>query len=109
MSELIVREALGERRFEATDFPIAVGGAGSVIVMAGRPEGAEAFLGLHEDQLFVQPAEGSEVLHNGVRVESSTWLRRRSVWPLPAVGCLRPASRGSPWVVARVSWSASTD
>lgn len=79
MSELIVREALGERRFTGTDFPIAVGGHGSVIVMAGRPEGAEAYLGLHEDQLFVQPADGAEVLHNGVRVESSTWLRSGDV------------------------------
>lgn len=79
MSELIVREALGERRFAATDFPIAVGGQGSVIVMAGRPEGAEAYLGLHEDQLFVQPADGVEVLHNGVRVQNSTWLRSGDV------------------------------
>nr|WP_298718199.1 PEGA domain-containing protein [uncultured Steroidobacter sp.] len=79
MSELIVREALGERRFTATDFPIAVGGQGSAIVMAGRPEGAEAYLGLHEDQLFVQPADGAEVLHNGVPVQSSTWLRSGDV------------------------------
>ncbi|MBL8266367.1 PEGA domain-containing protein, partial [Steroidobacter sp.] len=79
MSELIVREALGERRFTATDFPIAVGGQGSAIVMAGRPEGAEAYLGLHEDQLFVQPADGAEVLHNGIRVQNSTWLRSGDV------------------------------
>lgn len=79
MSELIVREALGERRFTATDFPIAVGGQGSAIVMAGRPEGAEAYLGLHEDQLFVQPADGVEVLHNGVPVQNSTWLRSGDV------------------------------
>lgn len=79
MSELIVREALGERRFAATDFPIAVGGQGSAIVMAGRPEGAEAYLGLHEDQLFVQPADGAEVLHNGIRVQNSTWLRSGDV------------------------------
>ncbi|HWK49843.1 MAG TPA: hypothetical protein VNR40_08135, partial [Steroidobacter sp.] len=79
MSELIVREALGERRFTATDFPIAVGGQGSAIVMAGRPEGAEAYLGLHEDQLFVQPADGAEVLHNGVPVQGSTWLRSGDV------------------------------
>ena len=39
MSGLVVRESLGERRFAATEFPIAVGGAGSVIVMAGRPPG----------------------------------------------------------------------
>lgn len=79
MSELIVREALGERRFTATDFPIAVGGPGSAIVMAGRPEGAEAYLGVHEDQLFVQPADGAEILHNGVPVQSSTWLRSGDV------------------------------
>ena len=45
MSELVVRESLGERRFAATEFPIAVGGAGSAIVMAGRPPGPEAYLG----------------------------------------------------------------
>ena len=76
---LVVREALGERRFAVDDFPIAVGGPGSVIVMAGRPEGPEAYLGLHEDQLFVQPAEGAQVLHNGVPVQSSTWLRSGDV------------------------------
>ncbi len=79
MSELIVREALGERRFTATDFPIAVGGQGSAIVMAGRPEGAAAYLGMHEDQLFVQPADGADVLHNGVPVQNSTWLRSGDV------------------------------
>lgn len=80
MSGLVVREALGERRFAAADFPIAVGGAGSAIVMAGRPPGAEAYLGLHEDQLFVQPADGAaEVLHNGAPVRRSTWLRTGDV------------------------------
>jgi formylglycine-generating enzyme required for sulfatase activity len=76
---LVVREALGERRFAVEDFPIAVGGPGSVIVLAGRPEGPEAYLGLHEDQLFVQPAEGLQVLHNGIPVQSSTWLRSGDV------------------------------
>lgn len=75
MSELIVREALGERRFSAAELPLAVGGAGSTIVVAGRPEGVEAYLGIHEDQLFVQPAEGAQVLHNGLPIASSTWLR----------------------------------
>lgn len=75
MSGLTLREALGERRFATTDFPIAVGGEGSTVVMAGRPPGAEAYIGVHEDQLFVQPADGVEVLHNGVRVQNSTWLR----------------------------------
>jgi formylglycine-generating enzyme required for sulfatase activity len=84
LSQLVVRESLGERRFAATDFPIAVGGAGSAIVMAGRPPGPEAYLGLHEDQLFVQPANGAEILHNGVRVQNSTWLRSGDVVNLGA-------------------------
>ena len=75
MSELIVREALGERRFGASDFPLAFGGEGSTVVVAGRPEGAEAYLGIHEDQLFVQPADTAGVLHNGEPIRSSTWLR----------------------------------
>jgi formylglycine-generating enzyme required for sulfatase activity len=72
---LTVREPLGERRFEASDLPLAIGGAGSRIVLAGRPDGVEAYLGLHEDELFVQPAEGAEVLHNGLPIRRSTWLR----------------------------------
>jgi len=84
LSGLVVRESLGERRFTATDFPIAVGGTGSAIVMAGRPPGPEAFIGMHEDQLFVQPADGAEVLHNGVRVQRSTWLRAGDVVNLGA-------------------------
>ncbi|HKR34801.1 MAG TPA: PEGA domain-containing protein [Steroidobacteraceae bacterium] len=98
MSGLVVREPLGERRFAATDFPIAVGGAGSVIVMSGRPPGAEAYIGLHEDQLFVQPADGAEVLHNGLRVQSSTWLRSGDVVNLGAAR-LRIAESDSDRVV----------
>lgn len=75
MSELIVREALGTRRFAATDFPLAFGGAGSVVVLAGSAAGVDAYVGLHEDQLFVQPDADREVLHNGVPVRASTWLK----------------------------------
>ena len=42
MSGLVVRESLGERRFAAEDFPIAVGGTGSAIVMSGRPAAFQA-------------------------------------------------------------------
>lgn len=75
MSGLIVREAQGERRFAPADFPVSVGGAGSAILVGGCPPGVQAYIGLHEEQLFVQPAEDAEVLHNGLRVTGSTWLR----------------------------------
>jgi formylglycine-generating enzyme required for sulfatase activity len=75
LSELIVLEPLGERRITAAELPLAIGGAGSAIVMAGRPDGPEAYLGLHEDQLFIQPVDGAAILHNGLRVQRSTWLR----------------------------------
>jgi formylglycine-generating enzyme required for sulfatase activity len=84
LSELIVREAMGERRFGSADLPLAVGGAGSTIVVAGRPEGAEAYLGVHDEQLFVQPAQGAGVLHNGVPIASSTWLKGGDVIDLGA-------------------------
>jgi formylglycine-generating enzyme required for sulfatase activity len=98
LSGLVVRESLGERRIAATEFPIAVGGTGSAIVMAGRPPGAEAYIGLHEDQLFVQPADGAEVLHNGMPVRSSTWLRSGDVVNLGAAR-LRIAENDSERVV----------
>jgi formylglycine-generating enzyme required for sulfatase activity len=77
---LVVRDALGERHFAAENFPLPIGGAGNpgpgnLIVLAGRPAATEAWLGVHEDQMFVQPAEGAEVLHNGARVQRSTWLK----------------------------------
>ncbi len=84
MSVLIVREALGERRFGAADFPLAVGGAGSTILLANRPEGAAAYLGIHEEQLFVQPAENADVLHNGEPITQSTWLKGGDVVDLGA-------------------------
>jgi formylglycine-generating enzyme required for sulfatase activity len=73
---ILVRDALGERRFSTPDFPLSFGGPGSQVVLAGRPEGAEVYLGLHEDQLFVQPADGAgDVLHNGIRIQRSSWLK----------------------------------
>lgn len=84
MSELVVKDALGERRFGSADFPLAVGGPGSTIVLAGRPEGPEAYLGIHDEQLFVQPAEAATVLYNGEPIDRSTWLRGGDVVNLGA-------------------------
>lgn len=79
MSALIVSEALGTRRFAAADFPLAFGGVGSAVVLAGTPAGVAVYMGLHEDQLYVQPASDTEVLHNGVPVRASTWLKSGDV------------------------------
>ena len=79
MSEIVVREALGERRFATEDLPLAFGGAGSAVVLAGSREGAEAYIGMHEDQFYVQPAQETEVLLNGVRVDQSSWLKHGDV------------------------------
>lgn len=81
---LIVREPLGERRFSSVEFPIAFGGTGSLVVLSGRPAGPEAWIGVHEDQLFVQPADGAEVLYNGIRIARSTWLKSGDVINLGA-------------------------
>jgi hypothetical protein len=74
LSGLVVRESLGERRFAATDFPIAVGGTGSAIVMAGDRRARSVYR--HARGSAVRAARRrAEILHNGVRVQRSTWLR----------------------------------
>jgi formylglycine-generating enzyme required for sulfatase activity len=78
--ELIVREPLGERSLTTGDFPVSIGGSGSRIVLGESRRGIEAWLALHEGQLFVQPADDAPgVLHNGARIAGSTWLRSGDV------------------------------
>jgi formylglycine-generating enzyme required for sulfatase activity len=79
LSEFILREALGERRIEPSQFPLSIGGPGSAVVIAGLGESPAAHLGLHEDELFVQPAEEATVLHNGEQIRRSTWLQSGDV------------------------------
>lgn len=95
---LTVREALGERRIATSQFPLSLGGAGSAVVLAGRPAAVEAWIGLHDDRLFVQPAEDAEVLHNGARVRSSTWIKPGDVVNLGAAR-LRFVQQGDDRVV----------
>jgi formylglycine-generating enzyme required for sulfatase activity len=79
LSEFILREALGERRIELSQFPLSIGGPGNAIVIAELGESPQAHLGLHEDQLFVQPVDGAAVLHNGEQIQRSTWLHSGDV------------------------------
>jgi formylglycine-generating enzyme required for sulfatase activity len=72
--ELILREPLGERLLGPADFPLSLGGAGAGVTLPAAP-GPHAWLGLHDGQLFVQPAgEATDVLHNGTPLAGSTWL-----------------------------------
>jgi len=73
--ELILREPLGERQLGTADFPLSLGGAGASVTLPAAP-GVLAWLGLHDGQLFVQPAsEATGVLHNGTPIAGSVWLR----------------------------------
>lgn len=72
--ELILREPLGERLLGPGDFPLSLGGAGASLTLPAAP-GPHAWLGLHDGQLFVQPAgEAHVVLRNGTPVAGSAWL-----------------------------------
>ena len=63
----------------AGDFPLSLGGAGADVVVPSA-SATLAWIGLHDGQLFVQPAdEESVVLHNGTPVAGSTWLRSGDV------------------------------
>ena len=63
----------------AGDFPLSLGGAGADVVVPSA-SATLAWIGLHDGQLFVQPAdEAGVVLHNGTPVVGSTWLRSGDV------------------------------
>jgi formylglycine-generating enzyme required for sulfatase activity len=98
MVELTINDAFGARALRADDFPLSVGGVGSTIVLSGQDPGARAHLGVHEEELFVQPEADSPVLHNGLPIAGSAWLRAGDVLNLGKAR-LRlvetPAARGA--------------
>lgn len=61
-------------RLGEADFPIALGGPDSPVVMPGTPAPL-AWLGFEEGEIFIQPAAGVPVLCNGTRLRASHWLR----------------------------------
>ncbi len=71
---LHIIDSLGQRRVERADFPLALGGPGCALVVDRTASAPLAWLGLHDDALFVQPAVAGSVRHNGLAVQGSTWL-----------------------------------
>jgi len=69
-----VEEGASARRLEEVDFPVALGGPGSVVSVAGSV-GPLAWLGLADGEVFVQPSPGATVVCNGSRLSASHWLR----------------------------------
>ena len=91
--ELILRDPLGERALSAADFPVSIGGPGHTVVLRGASIGTLAWIALHDGQLFLQPADGSEPpLCNGAPVSRATWLREGDVIDV-ARGRLRVGAR----------------
>ena len=81
---LVLREPLGERLLGPGDFPLSLGGAGAAVTLPAAT-GALAWLGLHDGQLFVQPAgDATGVLHNGTPIAGSVWLRPGDVLDIGA-------------------------
>jgi formylglycine-generating enzyme required for sulfatase activity len=80
VTELLLRDPLGERPLAASDFPVGIGGVGHTIVVPGAGSGTLAWLALHDGQLFVQPVAGQDPpLCNGTPVLRATWLRAGDV------------------------------
>ena len=72
-------DSLGERSIERADFPLAIGGAGCAVALGGAPAGPVAWLGLRDDDLFLQQVVAGQVLHNGAPAQSSHWLHAGDV------------------------------
>jgi formylglycine-generating enzyme required for sulfatase activity len=95
VTELLLRDPLGDRPLAATDFPVGIGGPGHTIVLPGAASGALAWIALHDGQLFLQPVEGRDPpLCNGAPVLRPTWLRGGDVIDL-ARGRLRLGSENA--------------
>ena len=73
MTTLRVEEGGRARTLAASDFPVPLGGPGSVVPVAASA-GPLAWLGMADGEVFVQPAPGGAVLCNGVRLSASHWL-----------------------------------
>jgi len=67
-------DSLGERRVARQDFPLALGGPGCALVVAASGAAPIAWLGLHDDALFLQLVGAGQLLHNGLPVQGSVWL-----------------------------------
>ena len=76
---LRIIDSLGERRVERGDFPLALGGPGCAVVLDAAAAMPIAWLGLHDDALFLQPATPEALLYNGLPVQGSTWLHAGDV------------------------------
>ncbi len=77
MTTYSIVDSRGSRQLTEKDFPLTAGGTESDIQIEGASDQQpQAYLGLDEGDLFVQPAdETTSVLCNGTRLESSHWLR----------------------------------
>jgi formylglycine-generating enzyme required for sulfatase activity len=74
VTSLRVRLENGERTLGPADFPVPLGGPGSVVPVAAAA-GPIAWLGLEDGDVFVQPSPGAMVHCNGTRLQASHWLR----------------------------------
>ncbi len=82
---LEIYDSLGKRAVEREDFPLALGGPGSAVVVDPSATGPLAWVGLEDDALFVQPTGSGSLLHNGTAVQGSTWLQAGDVISVGAV------------------------
>jgi len=71
----LIRDESGERIFPADAYPLALGGAGSLLPIPGVEESV-AYIGLEQGHPFIQPQEsGPVVWHNHERLTASVWLK----------------------------------
>ena len=77
MATVIIEKAGGERRVEAGELPVVIGGQTADVPVSGTTEGApRAFVGVEAGEPFLQPAPGVvDVFCNGNPLTTSQWLR----------------------------------
>ncbi len=73
----LLQDARGQRRLEAADLPLGIGGATADLALPGQPPDALlAHIGIAEGHAFIQPvADAPPLFHNHQRLTQSAWLK----------------------------------
>ena len=76
MSRLIeILDSRGSAQYTDTDLPLAIGSGSGAHILLQEGNDVEAYIGLSQGYLFIQPAEESAIYHNDNHIDVSTWIK----------------------------------
>jgi formylglycine-generating enzyme required for sulfatase activity len=77
LSRLIeILDSRGTAQYTDNDLPLSIGSSSGAHILLQEDRGVEAYIGISQGYLFIQPAEDSTAIyHNDKHIEVSTWIK----------------------------------